>query len=244
MTLLARLFRNAAFYLGFYGGSALLVIAAVVSIFISRRALRRSVRCWSRWHRWCVTRLLGIEVRVVGTLPEEPALYAIKHESFFEAIDTPTLFANPSVFAKRELFSIPGWGRSAIQYGLIPVEREQGAKALRQMLRLAKARVAENRPLIIFPEGTRVPQGAAPPLRSGFAGMYKLMGLPVIPVAVDSGQVYHHVLKRRGTITYKVAEPIPPGLPRNEVEQRVHAAINAFNTAPLPADPPETLRRA
>jgi 1-acyl-sn-glycerol-3-phosphate acyltransferase len=239
MKLLASILRNGAFYVAFYGGSAVLVVVAVVSILISRQALRSSVRMWSNWHRWCVNKLLGINVRIEGTLTGEPALYAIKHESFFEAIDTPTLFVNPSVFAKRELFSIPGWGRSALNYGLIPVEREQGAKALRQMLKLAKARVAEQRPLVIFPEGTRVQVGQSPPLRSGFAGMYKLMGLPVIPIAVSSGHVYHHVLKRPGTIIYRVGEAIPPGLPRNSVEQRVHAAMNAFNepgTLPEPLD--------
>jgi 1-acyl-sn-glycerol-3-phosphate acyltransferase len=156
-------------------------------------------------------------------------LIAVKHEAFFEAIDTPRLFAFPAVFAKQELFRIPGWGHSALVYGLIPVAREDGAKTLRQMLATAKERVEAGRPLVIFPEGTRVAHGACPPLQAGFAGLYKLLRLPVVPIAVDSGATYHHVVKRPGRITYKIGEKIPAGLPREEIEARVHAAINALN---------------
>ena len=97
------------------------------------------------------------------------------------------------------------------------------------MIKTARERVGEGRPLVIFPEGTRVEHGAAPPLQSGFAGTYKLLGLPVVPIAVNSGPVYHSLIKRPGTITYKVGETIPAGLKRDEIETRVHAAINALN---------------
>ena len=227
-TLIAAL-RSLAFYVLFYGGSAVLVSASVVAVTARRRWLRGIVARWGHWHLWCVRHLLGIEVVMDGELPQGPVLIAVKHESFFEAIDTPRLFAHPAVFAKQELFSIPGWGYSAIVYGLIPVAREEGAKTLRQMIASAKERVAAGRPLVIFPEGTRVPVGTAPPLQAGFAGLYKLLRLPVVPIAVNSGRLYHHALKRPGRITYKVGETIPAGLPREDIEARVHAAINALN---------------
>lgn len=229
MSWLLAALRSLVFYVLFYGVSAVLVVASVVAVVAQRRWLRGVVACWGRWHLWCVQNLLGIEVVLDGALPQGPVLIAMKHESFFEAIDTPRLFAFPAVFAKYELFRIPGWGHSALVYGLIPVAREEGAKTLRQMLALAKQRVAEGRPLVIFPEGTRVAHGASPPLQAGFAGLYKLLRLPVVPIAVDSGAAYHHVVKRAGRITYKVGEVIPAGLPREEVEARVHAAINGLN---------------
>lgn len=227
-TLIAGL-RSLAFYLLFYGGSAVLVLASVVAVLARQAWLRPLVARWGHWHLWCTQNLLGIDVVLDGTLPQGPVLIAMKHESFFEAIDTPRLFAFPSVFAKQELFAIPGWGHSARTYGLIPVARGDGAKALRAMIALAKERVAEGRPLIIFPEGTRVAHGAQPGLQAGFAGLYKLLRLPVVPIAVDSGATYHHVVKRPGRITYKVGETIPAGLPREEIEARVRAAINALN---------------
>lgn len=221
--------RSLIFYPVFYGFSALLVIASVVAVAMGRERLRGVVALWGNWHRWCLRNLVGIEVVVEGELPDGPVLIAVKHESYFEAIDMPRLFRFPTVFAKRELFLIPGWGYSARVYGLIPVARDKGAKALRDMIKTARERVDEGRPLVIFPEGTRVPHGANPPLQSGFAGTYKLLGLPVVPIAVNSGPVYHSLIKRPGTITYKVGETIPAGLKRGEIETRVHSAINALN---------------
>ncbi len=221
--------RSLIFYPVFYGFSALLVLASVVAIPLGRDRLRWVVATWGRWHRWCLKALLDIEVVIEGTLPDGPVLIAVKHESYFEAIDMSRLFRFPTVFAKRELFLIPGWGYSAKVYGLIPVARDKGAKALRDMIKTARERVAEGRPLVIFPEGTRVEHGAQPPLQSGFAGTYKLLGLPVVPIAVNSGPVYHRLIKQPGTITYRIGETIPEGLGREEIEQRVHAALNALN---------------
>ncbi|MEM7701715.1 MAG: lysophospholipid acyltransferase family protein [Pseudomonadota bacterium] len=221
--------RSLVFYPVFYGFSALLVIASVFAVPLGRDKLRSVVATWGNWHRWCLRNIVGIKILVEGELPDEAVLVAVKHESYFEAIDMPRLFRFPTVFAKRELFLIPGWGYSARVYGLIPVARDKGAKALREMIKTAREKVSEGRPLVMFPEGTRVEHGKSVPLQSGFAGTYKLLGLPVVPIAVNSGPVYHSLVKRPGTITYRVGEKIPAGLKREEVESRVHTAINALN---------------
>ncbi len=221
--------RNIAFYFSFYFFSIIYVLLAVPVMLISRDALLRLVRSWSRFHRWCVTALLGITIDLQGEAPKGAMLYAIRHESFFEAIDMPCLLDFPTVFAKKELFLIPGWGWAAKVYGLVPVARDKGARTLREMLAAAKARSAEGRELVIFPEGTRVAHGRTVPLQSGFAGLYKLLRLPVVPVAVDSGPLYHRLLKRPGTITYRFGQVIEPGLGRAEIEDQVSMAINALN---------------
>ena len=220
--------RNLVFYVAFYVGSVWFVLAAL-AWRNNRVRLRRACDGWSDWHRVCVNRLLGIEVRVEGHMVEGSALYVMKHESFFEAIDMPHLFDFPAPFAKKQLFAIPGWGRAAEMYGGIEVARDEGAKTLRKMLKLARERIAEGRPMVLFPEGTRVPHGTRPPLKSGFAALYKMLGVPVVPVAVNSGPVYHTRWKRPGVITYRFGEPIPPGLPREEAEAAVLAAINELN---------------
>ena len=227
--------RSLLFYVVFYGVSVFVVTASRIAREIGEIPLQYVVSIWVGYHRWCVTHLLGIKVVVEGENRSEPVLYAIRHESYFEAIDMPHLFDTPAVFAKEELFSIPLWGRTAEKYGCVPVARDGGASALRRMISAAKGYSKDGRPLVIFPEGKRIPHGERRKLQSGFAGLYKLMGLPVIPVAVNSGPLYHRLWKRSGTITYRFGDPIEPGLPRAEIEARVTQAINSLN---VPAEPP------
>ncbi|KXU29913.1 glycerol acyltransferase [Sphingobium sp. 22B] len=223
--------RSLAFMSIFYPGSLLFVLAAMAVNLVAPRSIPRVATAWSRFHRGCARWLLGQKVRVEGRLEDGPYLYILKHESMFETIDLLCLLDRPAIAAKRELFDIPLWGGIARRYGLIPIERSAGASALRALRAAAKAATAEGRAICLFPEGTRVPHGESPPLRAGFAGLYVLLGLPVVPIAVDSGRVSPRgkFMKRSGTITYKVGEIVPPGLDRREAEARVHAAINALN---------------
>jgi 1-acyl-sn-glycerol-3-phosphate acyltransferase len=103
--------------------------------------------------------------------------------------------------------------------------------ARRTLVAEASTAIETQRPVVIFPEGTRGPHGERPELRPGFAGLYRALGLPVVPIAHDSGKLWPRGLtKRPGTIRFKVGETIPAGLKRDEVEARVRAAINALNS--------------
>jgi len=222
--------RSIAFCLHFYFWSVAMGFSIPLFIWLGGRdgAIWICTR-WSNMHRWGVEHILGVKIVIEGTVPSGPVFVALKHESMFEAIDLPTLLPFPAVFAKVELLNLPAWGKASAMYGLVPVERDQGAKALRAMVAAARTLSQQNRPLAIFPEGTRVRHGTRPPLQAGFAGLYKLIGLPVVPVAVNSGALLHGFWKRRGTVTYRFCETIPAGLPREEIEARVKAAINELN---------------
>lgn len=222
--------RSIAFNLFFYICSILMGLTIPFFIGFGGRdgAIWICIR-WSNMHRWGVVHILGIRIVIEGEVPSGPVFVALKHESMFEAIDLPTLLPFPAVFAKVELLRVFLWGRAAALYGLVPVERDQGAKALRAMVSAARNLSQQNRPLAIFPEGTRVRHGTRPALQAGFAGLYKMIGLPVVPVAVNTGPLLHGFWKRRGTVTYRFGEVIPAGLPREEIEARVRDAINALN---------------
>jgi 1-acyl-sn-glycerol-3-phosphate acyltransferase len=233
----ADVLRSLLFYLAFYGVTVLLAFLVSLQVLLPGRGFVDTIYFWTRWHRWCARHILGIRVRIEGRVPSGRVLVALKHESFFEAIDLPVLLDYPAVFAKIELIRLPLWGKAGQHYGLIGVERDQGAKALRTMLAEARERLAEGRPLAIFPEGTRVPHGTIGPIQAGFVGIYKLLKLPVVPIAVDSGPLYQRRWKKPGTITLKVGEEIPAGLDRDELEARVLAAINVLNPVACPSSP-------
>jgi 1-acyl-sn-glycerol-3-phosphate acyltransferase len=223
--------RSLVYTIIFYGLTVPIVICAVpVALF--PRLLKPYVHGWVHFHHWCARLLLGIRLKVEGEIPDGHVLVAAKHEAAYETMELVRLLNEPVVVLKAELANIPLWGWVAQRYGMIPVDRDASTRALRAMLKAADAARESGRPVAIFPEGTRVPHGETPPVRSGFAGLYRHLGLPVVPVALDAGKLWRRnsFLKQSGTITIRFGEVIPSGLPRQEAEARVHAAINALNS--------------
>lgn len=225
------LIRSLVFAVIFYAGTVMAVLSALLFGRNERHVRAHTLR-WARFHRWCCRHILGIENRIEGEAPKGALLAAAKHQSMYETIELVLILDQPAIVLKRELAAIPLWGRVAQNYGTIPVTREGSATALRAMLRAAKDAIAKDRPILIFPEGTRVAPGEQPPIKSGFAGLYRQLGLPVAPIAIDSGRLWprNSFLKRPGIVTFRFGEIIPPGLPRIEAEAQVHAAINALES--------------
>ncbi len=222
--------RSILFSLLFYPGTLGYVLAVILVSPFGDRPVQATVHAWSDYHHWLVRYVLGIRMTVEGKVPDGAFLIAFKHEAMVETVESLRFAAKPVVVMKRELTQIPLFGWVTRRYGVIGVDREAGASALRNMLAEGKRAIAQGRPVAIFPEGTRVPHGERPPLRPGFAGLYRALGLPVVPVAHDSGKLWGRgFVKRSGTIHFQVGDVIPPGLKRDEVEARVHAAINALN---------------
>lgn len=221
--------RSALFALLFYPGTLLYVLAVIAVSPFGTAPVRRLVHAWSGFHYWLVRNIIGLDVRWDGKIPDGPFLIAVKHHSMMEAVDTLRFARTPVVVMKRELIDIPLFGWVTRRYGVIAVDRGAGASALRSMMVEAKRAAATGRPVIIFPEGTRVAFGERPELRPGFAGLYRALGLPVVPIANDVGRLWHKgFVKHRGTVHFKVGETIPPGLKRDDVEARVRDSINAL----------------
>jgi 1-acyl-sn-glycerol-3-phosphate acyltransferase len=220
--------RAILFHLVFYSGSLVCCVLIILVSPFSRQAIRAGAHAWACWFVWCADVFLGIRLVVRGRVPNEAVIVASKHTSAYETILTLYLFHHPAVIMKAELRAIPLWGFIAARHGSIFVERGKAGAALKSMLRQARARAAEGRPVFIFPEGTRVPQGSAPPLKAGLFGVYGGLGAPIVPIAHDAGRLWTRgFVKRPGTVTLSFLPEIAPGLPREEMEARVHAAINS-----------------
>ena len=223
--------RSLVFALLFYPGTLVYVLGVILFSPVGDRPVQAIVHGWSNFHHWLATRVLGIRMEVEGRVPDGAYLVAFKHEAMVETIEALRLAQTPVVVMKRELTRIPLFGWVTLRYGVIGVDREAGSKALRTMLAEGKRAIEQQRPVIIFPEGTRVPHGQRAELRPGFAGLYRALGLPVVPVAHDSGRLWGRgLVKKPGTIRFKVGEVIPAGLKREDVEARIREAINALNS--------------
>lgn len=222
--------RSLLFALLFYPGTLLYVLTVFAVSPLGSGPVRKVVHGWSDFHHWLVRHILRIRFEWDGKIPDGPFLIAVKHQAMVETVEALRFARTPVVVMKRELTTMPLFGWVTRRYGVIGVDREAGARALREMMARGKQAVAEGRPVVIFPEGTRVPPGERPALRPGFAGLYRALGLPVVPVAHDSGRLWPRGLaKQPGTIRFKVGETIPPGLRREDIEKRVHQAINQLN---------------
>jgi 1-acyl-sn-glycerol-3-phosphate acyltransferase len=221
--------RSLLFAALFYSATVIWVLAGMVASLFGRGPTLAVVLNWVEMHRWLAEHVLGITSQVKGTIPPGPHLIAVKHQAMFETLEMVRLSNLPVIVIKKELADIPLFGFMTRSYGVIPVERSAGSKALRNLVAEGRRAIASGRPVIIYPEGTRVRPGETPPLRSGFAGLYRALGLPVVPVAMDSGRLWARgIVKRSGVVHFLVCETIPPGLDRDDIEHRVHTAINAL----------------
>jgi 1-acyl-sn-glycerol-3-phosphate acyltransferase len=228
---LIALLRSLLYAALFYPATLLWVLAGILASLFGRRPTLAVVLSWVGMHHWLAENILGIRSRVEGAFPTGPHLIAVKHQSILETTEMVRITHLPVIVVKRELADLPLFGFMTRRYGVIPVERSAGAKALRSLVEDGKQAVAGGRSVIIYPEGTRVRVGQAPKLKSGFAALYRAIGLPVVPVAVDSGRLWGRgLIHRSGTVTFKVGETIPAGLKRDQIEARVHAAINALES--------------
>jgi 1-acyl-sn-glycerol-3-phosphate acyltransferase len=229
------LLRSLLFAAIFYPATFLLVLGGLVASLFGRGPTLAVVLSWVELNHWLCRHVLGIRTRVIGAIPPGPHLIAVKHQSMYETLEMVRLSGLPVIVLKKELSDIPLFGLLTRRYGVIPVERTAGAKALRAMVEAGKEALKSGRSVIIYPEGTRVPPGESPPLRPGFAGLYRALGLAVVPVAVDSGRVWGRgMVKRSGVVTFAIGETIPAGLKRDEIEERVHRAINALELSAQP----------
>jgi len=167
-------------------------------------------------------RVHGAEHRGAG-----PAIYAAKHQSAWDTLVFPLLLDKPAYVLKQELIRVPLFGAYLKQCGMIPVDRQGGGSALKQMLRAARAAVAQGRSILIYPEGTRTPPGERRPYQPGVAALYGDLGIPVVPVVLNSGLFWGRRAfnKRPGTITIEFLPPIAPGLPRREFMQELQSRM-------------------
>jgi 1-acyl-sn-glycerol-3-phosphate acyltransferase len=234
MTGLSLWLRSLCFNAGWYAGSVVLALVGSPILLMPRRAVIAWALLWIEFILGWLRLTCGLTYRVVGmdNLPEGPVIIACKHQSSWETLAFTKLFPGTAIVLKRELLFIPIVGWAMARAGNIAVSRGDGAQALRGLVRQAKTVVAEGRSILIFPEGTRVAVGDERPYQVGVAALYRQLGVPVVPVALNSGLFWgrRKFVKRPGRITVEVLPPIAPGLRREAfmttLRDRIEGATN------------------
>jgi len=240
------LIRSVAFNVLFYLNTLLYLIAALPTFFMPYRAIIAVARSWGRVNLVLLRVVAGIDCEVRGRekIPYGPIIVASKHQSAWETFALLPLFGNPVFILKRELQWIPIFGWLTIKGRMVPVDRGAGSQALSDMIERARVELADNRQLIIFPEGTRRPAGAVPRYKFGVAHLYAAEGVPCVPVALNSGLFWPRRSIRRlpGTVVVEILGPIAPGLDKEVFFKRLQHDIETA-TARLIAEAKARARR-
>jgi len=229
--------RALAYNLAFFGGTTLMLLVALPLLLAPRRCTNWLAHFWT-WSMFGFLKLfvgLDYEVRGRENLPAGAAILAMKHQSAWDTLAIFRLFDDPAVVLKRELWRIPLFGWFLRKHGTIAIDREGRASALKKLVADAGRAAAEGRSIVIFPEGTRGPVGAKLEYQPGVAALYTQLGLPMVPVALNSGLYWGRkaFMKRPGRVLVEILPPIAPGLPRREVMARLESDIEGATHALL-----------
>jgi 1-acyl-sn-glycerol-3-phosphate acyltransferase len=221
----AILARSLFFTALFYVNITVRMTVALPTIFLPYSFLHGVLQRYASSTLWLLRVVCGITVEWRGRekLPPGAYIVACKHQSTWETFALFMLLPDPTYVLKRELMRLPLFGWLATKARMIPVDRGSHAKALAGMAAAARQESGRGRQIVIFPEGMRRPPGAKPRYLPGVAYLYAELGLPCVPIALNSGLFMPRRSLRRcpGTVLVEVLDPIPAGLDRREFLTRL-----------------------
>jgi 1-acyl-sn-glycerol-3-phosphate acyltransferase len=188
---------------------------------------------WSRSLLLAARVFCGIRLRVEGLehLPPGGVVIASRHQSAFDTFVWLSLVPHCCYVLKHELKRVPLFGGLIKDGGMIAIDRRSGGAALRTLLRGGAQAARQGRQIVIFPEGTRSPHGKPRPLQPGVLALAAKTGLPVVPVATDSGLCWGRraFRKKAGTIRILIGRPIPADTERRTLMRMLEAGMSALD---------------
>lgn len=221
--------RSLIFAAAFYTVTGVMLIGLSWLLLAPRSWAMAGLKLHARIAVWLLEKIVGTKMEVRGreNLPPGPVLVVAKHQSTWETFAIIPLFADPAIVLKDELKWIPFYGWFCVKFRHILVKRDRAAIALKALVSEAKDRVAHDRQVVIFPEGTRMAPGAPPDYKPGYLALYDALGVPAVPLALNSGLFWprRRLMRYPGSIVVSFLPPIPPGLQRKLARERIESAI-------------------
>lgn len=213
--------RSLIFHILFMSWTAICALVMLPALLMPRRWAVRIFTAFFRTYIPLERYILGLryEVRGMENIPQGSCVLACLHQSAYETFKLHILFGDVTIVLKRELMWIPLWGWYQAKSGVIPIDRGAGGVAMKCLLDGAAVPMHEGRRIAIFPQGTRVPPLKRRPFKAGISFLYEKYGVPVVPVALNSGLFWPRraFLIRPGTVIFEILKPLPSGLKRTEV---------------------------
>ena len=231
--------RNIIFSISFFTGIIIISLIFLPSFFLPQKIVLFGGKLMGYWTGLCLKFFLSVKIIVKGKekiVKNKKFFIAASHQSMFETFYLQTIFNSPIFILKKELLHIPIFGWYLKKMGSISIKRNKVTKDnLNFFDDIFKILKISDRPLIIFPQGTRVLPNERPPLKKGVSKIYDQLKIVCQPVAINSGYVWPKKgpTQNHKSITISILDPIETGLSKDDfiktLENNIYTELNLIN---------------
>ena len=231
--------RNSIFSIFFFTGIIFISLIFLPAFFLPQKVVLVGGKLMGYWAGFCLKFFLSIKIIIKGNeniIDNEKFFIAASHQSMFETFYLQTIFNSPIFILKKELLMIPIFGWYLKKIGSISIKRNKITKDnLSFFDDISKIITKSNRPLIIFPQGTRVLPDERPSFKKGASRIYQELKINCQPVAINSGYVWPKkgLKQSHKTITISILKPITTGYSKEEfiknLENDIYSELNLLN---------------
>ena len=231
--------RNFLFSLFFFTGIIFISLAFLPAIILPKKLILFGGKIMGHWASFCLQFFLSTKIIIKGKeniIKNKKFFIAASHQSMFETFFLQTIFDSPVFILKKELLMIPIFGWYLKKIGSISIKRNKISKEnLGFFLDISKQINSSDRPLIIFPQGTRLQPEDRTPFKKGSSRIYEELKISCQPIAINSGNTWPKKgLKKINTIlTISILKPIEPGLEKEaflkELENNIYSELDVLD---------------
>jgi len=231
--------RNIIFSIFFFTGIIIISFVFLPSFFLPKKIVLLGGRFMGYWTGFCLKFFLSTKIKIKGKeniVSNEKFFIAASHQSMFETFYLQTIFNSPIFILKKELILIPIFGWYLKKIGSIAIDRDKISREnLNFFDNVSTILNKLKRPLIIFPQGTRVLPNERPPFKKGASRIYEELKITCVPVAINSGYVWPKkgIKVPNKTITISILKPIKAGMPKDEfikiLENNIYSELDLLN---------------
>ena len=231
--------RNTLFKIFFFLGIIIISFLFIPALILPQSITLFGGKIMGYWAMYCLRVFLSVKINVVGKenkVVKEKFFIACSHQSMFETFFLQTIFNAPVFILKKELLKIPIFGNYLKKIGSISIDRNKTTKEnLGFFDKIIKITKNSKRPVLIFPQGTRILPEDRPNFKKGTGRIYETLNIICQPVAINSGSVWpkNNSLTKNKTITVSILKPIAPGLKKDEflhlLQNNIYTELDKIN---------------